>query len=47
MTDKKIDTVALLASVNIVDVINRYVPLKKNGVEYEACGPFHTGFNKR
>ena len=42
MTDKKIDTTALLASVNIVDVINRYVPLKKNGVEYEACCPFHT-----
>lgn len=42
MTDKKIDTAALLASVNIVDVINRYVPLKKNGVEYEACCPFHT-----
>lgn len=42
MTDKKIDTAALLASVNIVDVINRYVPLEKRGVEYEACCPFHT-----
>lgn len=47
MTDRpthpKIDTAALLARVNIVDVIERYVPdLKKSGAEYEACCPFHT-----
>lgn len=39
----KIDTAALLARVDIVEVIGRYVPdLKKNGTEYEACCPFHT-----
>lgn len=39
----KIDTAALLARVDIVEVIGRYVTdLKKNGVEYEACCPFHT-----
>lgn len=41
-TAPKIDTAALLARVDIVDVIDRYVPLKKSGVEYEACCPFHT-----
>lgn len=38
----KIDTDALLARVDIVEVIGRYLPLKKSGVEYEACCPFHT-----
>ncbi|TRZ56539.1 MAG: hypothetical protein D4S02_15425, partial [Rhodocyclaceae bacterium] len=46
MTDlprgSKIDTTALLATVDIVDVIGRYLPLTKNGLEYEACCPFHT-----
>lgn len=37
----KVDTAALLDSVNIVDVIDGYVPLKKSGAEYEACCPFH------
>lgn len=40
--NNKIDTSALLSRVDIVEVINRYVPLKKNGVEFEACCPFHT-----
>ncbi|MGV6827427.1 MAG: CHC2 zinc finger domain-containing protein, partial [bacterium] len=31
----------LLTRVDIVDVINRRVPLKKKGHEYGACCPFH------
>lgn len=38
----RIDTAALLDRVDIVQVIDRYVPLKKSGAEYEACCPFHT-----
>lgn len=38
---EKVDTAALLAGINIVDVIDGYVPLKKSGAEYEACCPFH------
>lgn len=38
----QIDTTALLATVDIVDVIGRYVSLTKNGADYEACCPFHT-----
>jgi hypothetical protein len=37
----RVDTQALLARVDIVDVIDRYVPLKKSGPEFEACCPFH------
>lgn len=40
--DNRIDVDALLARVDIVDVIERYIPLKKNGPEYVACCPFHT-----
>lgn len=36
-----IDTARLLAGVDLVELINRYVPLKKNGAEWEACCPFH------
>lgn len=32
----------LLARVDIVDVIERFVPLKKGGANYQACCPFHT-----
>lgn len=38
----RIDTAALLDRLDIVQVIDRYVPLKKSGAEYEACCPFHT-----
>ena len=31
----------LLARVDVVDVINTRVPLKKKGREYTACCPFH------
>ncbi len=31
----------LLTRVNVVDVINPYVPLRKAGSEYKACCPFH------
>ena len=37
----RVDTAALLARVDIVQVIDAYVPLTKNGAEYEACCPFH------
>jgi predicted P-loop ATPase len=38
----RVDVPALLAAVDIVRVIEAYVPLKKSGVEFEACCPFHT-----
>jgi RecA-family ATPase len=41
MTDK-IDTAELLSRIDIVQVIDAYVPLKKSGAEYEVCCPFHT-----
>ena len=35
-----IDT--LLARVDIVEVVDRHVPLKKAGANYQACCPFHS-----
>jgi hypothetical protein len=40
--NERIDTEALLAKVDIVKLIDAYVPLNKNGAEYEACCPFHS-----
>ncbi len=31
----------LLARVDIVEVVERYLPLKKGGANYFACCPFH------
>ena len=38
----KVDTASLLARVDIVALIDGYVPLVKRGAEYEACCPFHS-----
>lgn len=38
----RIDTASLLEKIDIVDLIDGYVPLTKNGAEYEACCPFHS-----
>jgi len=37
----RVDTAELLSRVDIVQLIDGYVPLKKSGAEYEACCPFH------
>lgn len=39
---ERVDTAALLARVDIVDLIDGYVPLTKEGAEYVACCPFHS-----
>lgn len=41
MSDRKIDTAALLSKIDIVKVIGEHVQLGKSGAEFEACCPFH------
>ena len=31
----------IYAAANIVDIIGEYVTLKRKGVNYQACCPFH------
>ena len=38
----KIDTDALIARTDIVELVGRYVELKKDGAEFTACCPFHS-----
>lgn len=37
----RVDTVALLNRVDLVEVVRRYVPLKKSGNEWSGLCPFH------
>lgn len=34
-------TLDAIHNLNIVDVIQKYIPLKKKGADYKACCPFH------
>ena len=38
----KIDTDNIKHSHNIVDIIEKYVPLKKQGKNWFGCCPFHS-----
>lgn len=40
--NQKIDTARLLAGVDIVEIVGADLPLKRAGVEFSACCPFHT-----
>ena len=37
----------IYAAANIVDIIGEYVTLKRKGVNYQACCPFHNEKNPR
>lgn len=38
---ERVDRAEVLGAVDLVDLVSRYVTLKKAGKEYEACCPFH------
>jgi len=38
----RVDTAALLSRIDIVELIDGYLPLTKAGAEYVACCPFHS-----
>jgi hypothetical protein len=41
MAENRIDVEKLLARVDIIDLIDKHVPLTNRGAEHEACCPFH------
>lgn len=41
MQKEKIQRAEVLRNVDIVEIVNEHIPLKRKGKEYEACCPFH------